>query len=64
MAVYKQTSSFCAAGRNMEEWFDSKVSKFPNCGVPDKTAIHLLYCLDPSRFMFFLGQLNGARIMA
>ena len=56
--LFKQTSSFCATGRNMARWFDDDITECPNCGVADETSWHLLHCSDPGRFQLFRERLR------
>ena len=51
--LFKQTSSFCATGQNMAQWFDDDITECPNCGLIDETSRHLLHCSDPGRFLLF-----------
>lgn len=44
MWLFKQSSSFCATGRNMGRWFGSEHTLCPNCDMPDEDASHLLHC--------------------
>ena len=56
--LFKQTSSFCATGRNMARWYDETVTECPNCGAPDEDSRHLLHCPDAGRFALFRERLK------
>lgn len=57
--LFKQSSSFCASGKNMGRWFGSAVTCCPNCLQPDEDAAHLLHCPDPGRFALLRDELRG-----
>jgi hypothetical protein len=46
MWVFKQSSKFCASGRNMGRWFGSEHTSCPNCRSEDEDSAHLLHCRD------------------
>jgi hypothetical protein len=46
MWLFKQSSSFCATGKNMGRCFGSEHTACPNCGQPDEDSEHLLHCRD------------------
>jgi hypothetical protein len=58
MWLFKQSSSFCASGKNMGRWFGSTVTCCPNCHHPDEDAAHLLHCPDPGRFALLREELR------
>ena len=55
----KQTSSFCATGKNMGRWFGSEVTCCPNCHAPDEDALHLLHCPDHGRQDLFRSEVES-----
>jgi hypothetical protein len=58
MWLFKQSSSFCASGKNMGRWFGSTGTCCPNCLRPDEDAAHLLHCPDPGRFALLREELR------
>lgn len=54
MWVFKQSSKFCASGRNMGWWFGSEHTSCPNCGHEDEDSA----CRDPGRFGLFREEVN------
>ena len=59
MWLCKQTSSFCASGKNMGRWFGSEHTSCPNCGTADEDSRHLLHCTDAGRFALFRTELDS-----
>ena len=58
-SLSKQSSSFCATGKNMGRWFDSEVTCCPNCLAPHEDASHLiLHCPDTGRLSLFRTELQ------
>jgi len=51
--LFKQSSGFCASGKNMGRWFGSEHTSCPNCNSPQEEASHLLHCPDAGRFSLF-----------
>lgn len=58
MWLCKQTSTFCASGKNMGRWFGSEHTSCPNCNAPDEDAAHLLHCRDAGRFALFRSEVE------
>lgn len=56
--LFKQSSSFCASGKNMGRWFGSEHTSCPNCNAPKEDAAHLLHCPDAGRFSLFRSEVN------
>jgi hypothetical protein len=53
MWLFKQSSTFCATGKNMKRWFGSEHTSCPNCNMPDEDSQHLLHCRDAGRFALY-----------
>lgn len=51
--LFKQSSTFCASGKNMGRWFGSEHTSCPNCQTKQEDANHLLHCPDAGRFSLF-----------
>jgi hypothetical protein len=58
MWIFKQSSKFCASGRNMGHWFSSEHTSCPNCGMEDEDSAHLMHCQDSGRFGLFREEVN------
>ena len=58
MWLCKQSSSFCATGKNMGRWFGSEHTSCPNCNAPDEDAAHLLHCRDAGRFALYQSEVE------
>lgn len=58
MWIFKQSSKFCASGRNMGRWFNSEHTSCPNCGLEDEDSSHLMHCGDAGRFGLFREEVN------
>eukprot|EP00956_Cyclotella_meneghiniana_P033717 scaffold98469_cov63-Cyclotella_meneghiniana.AAC.14 len=56
--LFKQSSTFCASGKNMGRWFGSEHTSCPNCNALQEDAAHLLHCPDAGRFSLFQTEVN------
>lgn len=58
MWLFKQSSTFCATGKNMKRWFGSEHTSCPNCDMPDEDSLHLLHCRDAGRFALYRTEVD------
>lgn len=58
MWLFKQSSSFCASGKNMGRWYGAEHTSCPNCNAPDEDAAHLLHCRDAGRYALYRSEVE------
>lgn len=56
--LFKQSSGWCASGKNMGRWYNSEFTSCPNCNVKQEDAAHLLHCSDAGRYSLFRSEVN------